>query len=84
LFIFLFIYFIYLLKKFFFLKLLIKIFIYVKLIEYNGSIPIYEFINSYRDSNDAPHPELTDINTIAALEKLKEMKNEIGEGILNY
>jgi len=49
--------------------------------EYNGSIPIYEFINSYRDSNDAPHPELTDINTISALEKLKEMKNEIGEDI---
>ncbi len=43
---------------------------------------LYEFINSYRESNDSPHPEITSKTTIEALEKIKKMKDEIGEGIL--
>jgi len=49
--------------------------------DYNGSLSIYEFINSYRDSNKEEFPKLTDIKTIAALERIKEMKDEIGEDI---
>ena len=43
---------------------------------------IYEFINSFRDSNSSPHPELTSKETKEALKKLKEIKDEIGEGII--
>jgi len=50
-------------------------------IDYTGSMSVYEFINSYRESNDSPHPKLRSKTTIEALEKLKEMKDEIGEGI---
>jgi len=49
--------------------------------DYSGSMTLYEFINSYRESNDSPHPELTSDTTIEALEKIKEMKDEIGEDI---
>ena len=42
---------------------------------------LYEFINSYRESNDSPHPEILSETTVEALEKIKEMKDEIGEGI---
>ncbi|ORX66087.1 periplasmic binding protein-like II [Anaeromyces robustus] len=45
--------------------------------ENNGDVPIYEFINSYRESNSSPHPELTSKTTIEALEMLKKIKNEI-------
>jgi len=41
---------------------------------------VYEFINSFRESNDSPHPEITSKTTIEALDKIKEMKDEIGEG----
>jgi len=49
--------------------------------EYSGSVSFYEFINSFRESNGSPHPEITSKETIEALEKLKEIKNEIGEDI---
>jgi len=42
---------------------------------------LYEFINSFRKSNDSPHPELTSEETMEALDKLKEMKEEFGEDI---
>ncbi len=45
---------------------------------------LYEFINSYRDSNDSPPLEITSDETIEALQKIKEMKDEIGEGILFF
>jgi len=61
---------------------LINYYIFI-LIEFSGGVSIYEFINSFRESNDSPYPEITSKTTIEALEKLKEMKNEIGEGILN-
>jgi len=47
----------------------------------NGGTAIYEFINSYRESNSSPHPEITSKTTYEALEKLKEMKDELGEVI---
>jgi len=49
--------------------------------EYNGSMALYEYINSYRESNDSPHPKLRSETTMKALKKLKEMKDEIGEEI---
>jgi len=42
---------------------------------------LYEFINSFRDSNESPHPYINSETTKEALKKLKEMKDEIGEGI---
>jgi len=45
---------------------------------------VYEFINSFRESNESPHPEITSETTVKALEKLKEMKDEIGEGIFFF
>jgi len=51
------------------------------LIGYSGSMTIYEFINSFRDSNESPHPEIRSKTTVEALTKLKEMKDEIGEDI---
>jgi len=42
---------------------------------------LFEFINSFRESNSSPHPEITSETTIEALKKLKEMKNDLGEGI---
>jgi len=49
--------------------------------DYTGSMSVFEFINSFRESNSSPHPELRSKTTIEALEKLKEMKDEIGEDI---
>jgi len=49
--------------------------------DYNGSVTIYEFINSFRESNNSPFPGITSKETIEALKKLKEMKKEIGEEI---
>jgi len=46
-----------------------------------GSASLCEFINSYRDSNSSPYPEITSKEAYNALIKLKEMKDEIGEGI---
>jgi len=43
---------------------------------------LFEFINSYRESNDSPHPKIKSEITMEALKKIKEMKDEIGEGIL--
>jgi len=42
---------------------------------------LFEFICSYRESNSDPQPPLRSQTSIDALEKLKEMKDEIGEGI---
>jgi len=45
-------------------------------------VSVYEFINSYRESNKSPPLKVTSKTTIEALQKIKEMKDEIGEGIL--
>ena len=50
--------------------------------DYSGSMALYEFIHSFRESNNSTHPDIRSDTTIKALEKLKEMKDEIGEGIL--
>jgi len=52
------------------------------IIEYGGSMPLYEFIHSFRESNNSTHPYIRSKATIDALEKLKQMKNELGESIL--
>jgi len=49
--------------------------------DYNGSMSLFEFINSFRESNESPQPEIRSKTTVKALEKLKEMKDEIGEEI---
>jgi len=60
----------------------IKFFINIKylfIIDYNGSMAHYEFINSFRESNNSTHPEIKSKTT---MEKLKEIKDELGDGIL--
>eukprot|EP00833_Pecoramyces_ruminatium_P008823 jgi/Orpsp1_1/1182855/evm.model.c7180000082928.1 len=47
-----------------------------------GTISIYEFIYSYRDSIDSPFPELTSQTAINALKKLKKIKEEISSAYL--
>jgi len=47
----------------------------------NGGTAIYEFINSFRESNFSPHPKIKSKETFEALQYLKEMKNELGEAI---
>jgi len=47
----------------------------------SGSMTVFEFINSFRDSNESPHPYINSKTTEEALKKLKEMKDEIGEDI---
>jgi len=42
-----------------------------------GIVSIYEFIQSYRENQNDPHPKLNSHNTMNALSKLKELKNEI-------
>jgi len=49
--------------------------------DYTGSMSLFEFICSYRNSNEDPQPKLRSQTTIDALEKIKEMKDEIGEEI---
>ncbi|OUM65798.1 hypothetical protein PIROE2DRAFT_59777 [Piromyces sp. E2] len=49
--------------------------------DYSGSMSIFEYINSYRESNNDPHPDITSQTTIEALEDLKKMKDEISEEI---
>jgi len=69
--------------KFYFYKVLNKNYIYIFIITaYSGSMSLYEFINSFRESKNSTHPELRSKTTKEALAKIKEMKNEIGEGIL--
>jgi len=46
-----------------------------------GSITLYEFINSFRESNNSTHPEITSETAKDAMKMLKNMKEEIGEGI---
>jgi len=48
----------------------------------NGGTAIFEFINSFRESNYSPHPKIKSKETYEALQKLKEMKEKLGEGIL--
>ena len=54
-----------------------------KLIDYNGSNSLYEFINSFKKSNDLPYPDIRSETTKKAMRYLKKMKDDIGEGILN-
>jgi len=49
--------------------------------DYGGSMPLYEFIHSFREFNNSTHPDIRSKTTMDALEKLKQMKNEIGEDI---
>jgi len=42
---------------------------------------LYEVINSFRESNSSPQPEITSETTVEALKMIKKMKNEIGAGI---
>jgi len=46
---------------------------------YSGSMSLYEFINSYRESRNSTQPELRSKTTMEALEKIKEMKEIFGE-----
>jgi len=48
----------------------------------SGSASFYEFINSFRENNTLPYPEIKSKEAIEALKKLKEMKGELGENIL--
>jgi len=60
------------------------------LIGYNGLIydneegnqSIYEFIHSFRDNQNDPHPKIQSKNTEDALRKLKELKDEISSDII--
>jgi len=49
--------------------------------DYNGSVALFEFINSFRESNNSPYPEIKSEVTVEAMKYLKKMKNEIGEEI---
>jgi len=51
--------------------------------DYAGSMSLFEFINSFRESNSSPHPEITSETTIKALKKLKEMKYDLGEDVFS-
>jgi len=44
----------------------------------SGSLSIHEFINSFRESNESPTPPLKSIETIEALQTLKNMTLEMG------
>jgi len=45
--------------------------------EQNGSLSVYEFIHSFRESNSDPHPEHKSQATKDALMKYKQIKDEI-------
>ena len=45
-----------------------------------GYLSLYGFINSYRESLEAPYPPLKSQTTIDALNKIKEIMNEISSG----
>jgi len=45
--------------------------------ESNGMVSAHEFIHSFRESNDAPHPEILSEKTETALETFKRLKDEI-------
>jgi len=47
----------------------------------SGSAALYEFITSFKESNDSPFPDITSKETIEAMKKIKEMKDVFGEGI---
>ena len=49
-----------------------------------GSNSIYEFIYSFRNSVDDPFPEFLNSAASDALEKLKEIKEEISSGKLYH
>jgi len=51
--------------------------------DHSGSVSLYEYINSYRESNNSPHPKITSKTTKEALQDLKAMKDELGEEMFN-
>jgi len=68
---------------FFFIIFVVTLIQIIMLIDSNGSMTVYEFINSFRESNESPHPKITSQTTKNALIKLKEMKDKIGESNFN-
>jgi len=42
---------------------------------------LFEFISSFRENNESPQPEIKSETTVRALEYLKKMKDDIGDGI---
>jgi len=54
------------------------------LIDYDASVTVYEYIHSYRESNNSTHPDLRSEATMEALKDLKQMINEIGKGIFFF
>jgi len=45
-----------------------------------GTISLYEFIYTYRESVDSPFPKMTSNEAINALKMLKELKTEVSSG----
>ncbi|ORX79451.1 hypothetical protein BCR32DRAFT_246384 [Anaeromyces robustus] len=48
----------------------------------SGNSSLYEFVNSYRDSNEQSYPEPRSNKTIEAIKMIKKLKEEIGSGLL--
>jgi len=46
----------------------------------NGSLSLFEFFNSFRDSNSSPYPLVKSKETKDALEMIKRIKNELSSG----
>ncbi|KAL6631525.1 periplasmic binding protein-like II, partial [Neocallimastix sp. 'constans'] len=46
-----------------------------------GIVSIYEFINSFRDSNNSPYPETQSETSEEALKMMKKLKNEISSDL---
>jgi len=47
-------------------------------------VSIYEFINSYRESNYSPYPDIRSEATIKALQMMKKLKEEIASGLYHF
>jgi len=47
-------------------------------------VSIYEFINSYRESNYSPYPDIRSEATIKALQMMKKLKEEIASGLFHF
>jgi len=43
----------------------------------------FEFINSFRDTEESEFPEFRSQNAVDALEKIREIKNKVSSGINN-
>ncbi len=66
----------------FLISINLKLYYMVIIIDSYACTSIYQFINSFRESNESPFPELKSEATMEALKMLKSMKDEIGEGKL--